>query len=96
MSEYTIIYIEVKREIDFYFQMQHIESSFTLQMDGMAIVSAQHQFKFQNVHDISYKPFSYGAGILYLHTNQGVFSYNIKENPAYFIEAFKTLKSSYK
>ena len=96
MSEYTIIYIEVKREIDFYFQMQHIESSFTLQIDGMEIVSAQHQFKFQHVHDISYKPFSYGAGILYLHTNQGVFSYNIKENPAYFIEAFKTLKSSYK
>ncbi|MER2261833.1 MAG: hypothetical protein ABS934_07435 [Psychrobacillus sp.] len=96
MSEYTIVYIEVKREIDFYFKMQHIESKFVLQMNGNEIVSAERQFKFQNVYDISHKPFSFGGGMLYLHTNQGVFSYNIKDNPAYFIEAFKTLKSSFK
>ena len=84
LSEYTIVYIAVKRDIDFSFKMPH------------EIVSAERQFKFQNVYDISHKPFSFGGGMLYLHTNQGVFSYNIKDNPAYFIEAFKTLKSSFK
>ncbi|WP_342599026.1 hypothetical protein MHB48_16715 [Psychrobacillus sp. FSL H8-0483] len=93
MSEYFIIYIEIERKIDFYYQMQHIETQFELRMTMDEIISERNQFKLQHVYDISHKPFSFGGGILYLHTNQGVFSYKIQDNPATFIHAFKSLKT---
>ncbi|WP_391204011.1 hypothetical protein [Psychrobacillus sp. L4] len=93
LSDHSIGYIEVKREIDFYYQMQHIEMQFELQLNLDGITSARHQFELDHVIDVSHKPFSFGGGILYLHTNQGVFPYNIQVDPAYFILAFQSLKS---
>lgn len=93
MVQYVIFYIEIERQIDFYYQMQHVERRFELQMSIEGIITAHNRFAFQNVHDISHKQFSSGLGILYLHTNQGVFSYKIKENPSSFIDAFKSLKA---
>lgn len=95
LSEYSIGYVEIEREIDFYYQQQHIEKQFELQLNIESISSARHKFELQHVYDVSYKPFSFGGGILYLHTNQGVFSYNIKEDPCYFIQLFKKLKGKY-
>ncbi|WP_240793429.1 hypothetical protein [Psychrobacillus vulpis] len=92
MREHSIIYIEIERQIDFYYQMQQIEKHFELLLNMDGIMSARHQFELGHVHDISHKPFSFGGGILYLHTNQGVFSYKIQDNPSLFIDAFKTLK----
>lgn len=96
LSEHSIIYIEIERKIDFYFQMQQIEIQHKLQLNSEKIISTSHQFELSNVHDISHKTFSFGGGILYLHTNQGVFSYNIQVNPATFIHAFKSLKAENK
>lgn len=93
LSEYTIVYIEIEREIDFYYQMQQIEKQFELRIDLKGITSAQHQFALQHVYDVSHKPFSFGGGFLYLHTNQGVFTFKIEENPAPFIHTFKLLKA---
>lgn len=93
LSEHSIIYIEIEREIDFHFQMQQIEIQLELQLSIEGIKSARHQFELRHVHDISHKPFSFGWGILYLHTNQGVFSYKIQDNPTSFINAYKSLKS---
>lgn len=73
--------------------MQHIERQFELQLNLEGITSARHQFELQHVHDVSHKPFSFGEGILYLHTNQGVFPYKIQENPSSFIAAFRALKA---
>jgi hypothetical protein len=44
------------------------------------------------VIDVSYKPFSSAAGILYLHTNQGVFPFHIHSSPQTFIDTFRSLK----
>lgn len=96
LSEYSIIYIEIERKIDFYYQMQQIENQYELQLNMEGIITAQHRFELRHVHDISHKSFSFGGGILYLHTNQGVFSYKIEDNPTPFIHAFKTLKAENK
>ena len=91
-----MIYIEIERQIDFYFQMQQIEKQLEIELTIEGIRTAEKSFELQHVHDISYKPFSFGAGILYLHTNQGVFSFNVQENPEVFIEGFRTLKNQCK
>jgi len=91
-----MIYIEIERQIDFYFQMQQIEKQLEIEMTIEGIRTAEKSFQLQHVHDISYKPFSFGAGMLYLHTNQGVFSFNVQENPEIFIEGFRNLKKQCK
>jgi hypothetical protein len=96
LSGHSIVYVEVKREIDFYYQMKSIEMQFVLHLNIEGIASERDQFKLEHVHDVSHKPFSFGGGILYLHTNQGVFPYNIQEDPSYFILAFKALKATNK
>ena len=93
MSTYFIGYIEIERQIDFYFQMKQIEKQFELQLTMDGIISERHKFKLQHVYDVSHKPFSFGGGLLYLHTNQGVFSFQIQENPLNFIQGFKSLKT---
>ncbi|WP_419959694.1 hypothetical protein [Psychrobacillus sp. BM2] len=93
MSKYFIGYIEIERQIDFYFQMKQVEKQFELQLTMDGIISERHKFKLQHVHDVSHKPFSFGGGLLYLHTNQGVFPFQIQENPSNFIQGFKLLKT---
>ncbi|MEI4770227.1 hypothetical protein WAX74_11335 [Psychrobacillus sp. FJAT-51614] len=92
LSEHSIVYIEIERQIDFYFQQKQIELQYELHLSMEGIKSARHQFELQHVHDVSHKSFSFGGGILYLHTNQGVFSYKIQEDPNPFIQTFKSLK----
>ncbi len=93
LSKYLIVYIEIERKIDFYFQMQQIEKQFEIELTLDGIQTAEKNFQLQHVHDISYKPFSFGGGMLYLHTNQGVFSFKIQEDPRSFIEGFRMLKN---
>lgn len=92
MSAYFIGYIEIERQIDFYFQMKQVEKQFELRLTMEGIISERHTFKLQHVYDVSHKPFSFGGGLLYLHTNQGVFPFQIQENPSNFIQGFKSLK----
>ena len=49
-------------------------------------------FKLEHVHDMSYKPFSSGAGFFYLHTTQGVFTYEVDTDPTNFIRTYKNLR----
>lgn len=95
MSRYFIGYIEIERQIDFYFQMKQVEKRFELQLTMDGIMSDSHKFKLQHVYDVSHKPFSFGGGLLYLHTNQGVFPFQIQENPSNFIQGFKLLKTEH-
>jgi len=87
-----IIYAEVERKIDLYYQMQKITTHHELTVSPKAVTSAKAEFTLNQVLDISYKPFSSEAGILYLHTNQGVFPFNIHSNPQSFINAFRSFK----
>ncbi|MFJ8065252.1 hypothetical protein ACIQYS_11530 [Psychrobacillus sp. NPDC096426] len=96
LSKHSIVYFEIERKIDFYYQMQQIEIQYELQLNTEGITTARHQFELGHVHDISHKSFSFGGGILYLHTNQGVFSYKIQDNPTPLMHAFKSLKAENK
>lgn len=92
MLPVIIIYTEVERKIDLYYQMQKITTHHELTVSHQTVTSAKAEFTLSQVLDISYKPFSSEAGILYLHTNQGVFPFNIHSNPQTFINAFRSFK----
>ncbi|WP_054024890.1 hypothetical protein [Bacillus sp. FJAT-28004] len=59
------------------------------------IVTKYREFPIAEVFDLSYKPIGGTGGILYLHTLQGVFSYMISADPAFFIAAYKGLADSF-
>lgn len=80
-----LAYYEVRRHIDFYFVQQSVESEKFLHGTDEGIRCAVRQFSWKQLHDISYKPFSSGEGLLYLHTHQGMFSYRVKDNPTTFL-----------
>lgn len=58
------------------------------------IVSASDNFYLDDVLDMSYKVMTSPAGMLYLHTNRGLFSYIVKSEPQHFIDTYKQLKGS--
>ena len=55
-----------------------------------SISTTKNRFKLEHVLDMSYKPFSGGAGLFYLHTNQGVFMYEVDADPTYSFNRIKT------
>lgn len=57
------------------------------------ITSCVSTFSFSDVHDISYRKMTKELGILYLHTNQGLFPFKVREEPFCFIKAFYKLKN---
>lgn len=64
-----------------------------LRMYKDKITTCVSSFSFSDIHDISYRKMTKELGILYLHTNQGLFPYKVREEPHSFIEAFYKLKN---
>jgi hypothetical protein len=87
-----IQYTLVERKIDYYYQLQRISTQHELIITQNEIITATSTFNIHQVFDVSYKPFSSEAGILYLHTHQGVFPFHIHSNPSIFIETFRSFK----
>lgn len=83
-------YIEISREIKDN-QQHYIETENYLYLYEDKLITASEQFALKNVFDISYRSLSETYGFLYLHTNKGVFSYTIRENPHHFIKEYKKL-----
>ncbi|WP_010283508.1 hypothetical protein [Bacillus timonensis] len=79
-------YIVIQRKIEWN-EQKYIETQHQLRLFDDRILSSVNEFQLEHVYDVSYR-----TSFLYLHTNQGVFSYNIKEDPDAFIKAFKELK----
>ena len=88
----VIIYTEVERKIDLYYKMRKIATHHELTVTPETVKTTRNEFQLNQVLDVSYKPFSSEAGILYLHTNQGVFPFNIHTDPHTFIETFRSFK----
>ena len=57
------------------------------------LVTAYRTFNLENVLDISYKVIQGKGGILFVHTNHGVYSYTLETSPSSFISAFKRIKN---
>ncbi|MDX1807599.1 MAG: hypothetical protein R3267_11295 [Paenisporosarcina sp.] len=87
-----IQYTLVERKIDYFYQLQKISTQHDLVVTRHEVITATNSFGLHQVLDVSYKPFSSEAGILYLHTNQGVFPFHIHTNPTNFIDTFRSFK----
>lgn len=58
------------------------------------ICAGPREFAVSHVYDMSFRQLGAEGGILYLHTNQGVFPYTVKVEPTPLIRAFKKLVKS--
>jgi len=64
-----------------------------LLLDGETIIAEGRSYPLKDVYDISYRIVGGQLGILYLHTSSGVYPFNVEEDPAAFILAFKRTAS---
>ncbi len=64
----------------------------TLSLFEHEIVTLHHAFPIGTVHDCSYKPFSDGSCLFYLHTEQGVRTFHVNTDPAAFLTAYRRLR----
>ncbi|WP_026690785.1 hypothetical protein [Alteribacter aurantiacus] len=72
-------------------EQKTIEEKRMITMDKEKITTRHREFLFKNVFDVSFRSLQGEEGLLYLHTNQGVYSYMVKSDPSEFIAAFKEL-----
>lgn len=88
--KHTLNYTMVSRTVDKLSKSDAV-TQHQLTLTLVAIQSAERQFPFSKILDVSYKPFSNGNGFLYIHTDEGVFSFHTDEQPTSFIEAYKKI-----
>ncbi|MFS0673418.1 hypothetical protein [Ornithinibacillus sp. 179-J 7C1 HS] len=82
-------YFKVERKVDRITQVD-VEHKRYLELYPDKIKSKHREFPIEEILDISYREIGgEGAGLLYLHTTRGVFSYMLKSSPTHFIEIFK-------
>ena len=84
-------YIKVIREVDSITQT-NTEQERTMYLYEDKIVTKYREFSIEHVIDLSYRFIGKQGGLLYLHTNKGVFSYTVKSSPEKFVKAFKDFK----
>src|SRR5690625_225569 len=81
-------YIKIERQVDS-LQQKDIESNRILYLYDEKIVSKHREFPIHDVTDISYRSVDSDGGMLYVHTNKGVYSYIVKSSPMDFVKTFK-------
>lgn len=86
-------YVKVERTVNSLEQID-MEHKRLLVLYPDKIVSKHREFHINDIVDMSYREIgSKGGGLLYLHTNRGVYSYTVKSSPKHFIEIFKQYTS---
>ena len=90
-SVISVISYHKTEKIIKYNQQKYEKPQHCLRIYKDRVQSASHQFDLENINDMSYRPFT-DAGLLYLHTNQGVFAYEVNGDPDHFINSYKRLK----
>ncbi|MCF3943581.1 hypothetical protein [Oceanobacillus alkalisoli] len=84
-------YVKVVRTVDSISQT-NTEEQRMMYLYEDRLVTRHREFLIDTIHDLSYRMLGTQGGLLYVHTNKGVFSYMIKSSPEQFIEVFKTYK----
>ena len=87
----TLTYNLVEKVTGWYAQTTN-QTTHCFHLSVDTISTDKYNFPLEHVHDLSYKPFSTGAGLFYLHTNQGVFMFAVDADPTNFIELYKSLR----
>lgn len=94
MKIFSLSYFVVTRKIDLNIQIMEEEKSLILWSDR--VTSEEHTFHLNAIHDISFKPSPNRYKMLYLHTNRGVFSFVVKDNPEEMIRLIKSRLEDYR
>jgi hypothetical protein len=82
-------YVKVERKVNSLEQVD-VEHTRYLRLYTNKVTSYTREFPIQEVLDMSYRKIGgEGAGLLYLHTTRGVYSYTVKSTPMQFIDCFK-------
>ncbi|ADU29669.1 hypothetical protein [Evansella cellulosilytica] len=68
-----------------------IEKQFNIVLYKNKVVTEEKEFLLNHVFDITFHERKGELGFLYLHTNQGVFSFQVKVDPSAFIETYKNI-----
>ena len=84
-------YYKIIREVDSITQ-RNTEQKRVIYLYEDRIVTKHREFHIDHVIDLSYRFIGKQGGLLYLHTNKGVFSYPVKSSPEEFVKAFKDFK----
>ncbi len=87
----VVPYTVIERVIED-FEQKYNEHHYRLTLYSNRIVTATYTFSLEHVFDISCKSFSGKYAILYLHTHQGVWPFNIQTDPTHFIKQYKKLR----
>jgi hypothetical protein len=88
----TLPYYKVQREINS-LEQKNVEYERTLYLYEDKLITKYREFPSEALFDMSYRELKSGEeGTLFIHTNQAVFTYIVKSDPAEFIGAFKELK----
>ncbi|CAM5733572.1 hypothetical protein HRF69_13225 [Bacillus circulans] len=93
MKIFSLSYFVVTRKIDL--NMEIIEEEKSLDLWSDRVTSAEQTFHLHTIHDISFKPSSNQYKMLYLHTNRGVYSFVIKDNPEEMIRLIRRQIADY-
>ncbi|WP_339226263.1 hypothetical protein NSQ77_12160 [Oceanobacillus sp. FSL K6-2867] len=86
-------YSKVVREVNST-EQKHTEQERTMYLYDDKIVTQYREFKVYDVLDISYRFIGDDGGLLYLHTNNGVYPYIVRSSPKAFVEAFKEFRKT--
>ena len=87
----TLTYILAEKVTGWYAQTTN-RTTHCIHLYVDKISTDKYNFPLKYVHDLSYKPFSNGGGLFYLHTNQGVFMFAVDADPTSFIDLYKSLR----
>lgn len=81
-------YVKVLREIE-NMDITCKEEERKIHLYHDRLVTKYHEFLAQDISDISFKQMGDAGGLLYIHTNRGIFSYTVHSSPDSFIKAFR-------
>ncbi|WP_444685037.1 hypothetical protein [Alkalicoccus luteus] len=84
-------YYKVEREVTSIDQ-QNVEYERVMHLYEDKLVTHRREFPAEIIFDMSFRELGESEALLYVHTSRGVFSYQVKQDPTNFIEAFKQLE----
>jgi len=79
-------YWKVIREVQSIEQKKTTETRYIYLYEDK-ITTKYHEFPMEKMLDVSFKKMQSGGGLLFLHTDHGVYSYHVPASPSKFIEA---------
>ena len=86
-------YIKVIREVGSVGKIEYADHR-ELYLYPDKLVSAYHTFSIDEVLDLSFKDIKGEGGLLFVHTDHGVYSYTLESSPEQLLKSFEKVKDT--